>query len=233
LTHFTHNQFCPISLAADILSKKWTLLVLRELHLGASSFNYMKKGLPGISPTVLSSRLRDLIHHGIITNENHNIASKNPRYRLTKSGMATAGILEQLGNWSQTYVPAARVLEHTNPGLLLRDMARSIKTEFMPMERPTIAIIFTDQPGNLSNWLLKPEANGTMTASIDEQTGQEVDLHVMSTLEDMTAVWMGIEPLANAIRHKRITLTGNLNLKTSFEQWFGLSHFSNISKIAS
>ena len=233
MTHFTHNQFCPISLAADILSKKWTLLVLRELHLGATSFGYMKKGLPGISPTVLSSRLRDLTHHGIITNTTHDVSSKNPRYHLTKSGIATAEILQQLGSWSQSHVPAERVLEHTNAGLLLRDMARSIKTELMPEERPTIAVIFTDQPENLSSWLLKSGPNGSMEASIGEQTKQEVDLYIRSTLEDMTAVWTGIEPLTNAIRHKRINLSGNRMLKASFAKWFGLSHFSNISKIAS
>ena len=133
LTHLTHTQFCPISLASDIFSKKWTILVLRELHLGATSFMYMKKGLPSISPTVLSSRLKDLIYHGIITSSHEKPSSKAPRYHLTKAVIATWGILEQLGNWSQTHVPAANVLEHSNAGLLLIDMARTLKTQTMPI----------------------------------------------------------------------------------------------------
>ena len=232
MTHFTHGQLCPISLASDIFAKKWTILVLRELHLGATSFVYMKKGLPGISPTVRSSRLKDLIHHGIITVGSADSSSKAPRYHLTKAGIATWGILEQFGNWSQTHVPAATVLEHSNAGLLLIDIARTLKTQTMPILRPSLTVIFTDQPEGLSNWVLKSEPNGTMAAYCDEQTGQEFDLHIRSSLVDMTAVWMGIDPLSGAIRNKKITLTGNQKLKDSFAEWFSLSYFSGIKKLA-
>jgi hypothetical protein len=79
--------------------------------------------------------------------------------------------------------------------------------------------------------VLKSEPDGAMSVHCDEQTGQEFDLHIRSSLVDMTAVGMGIDPLSGAIRNKKITLIGNKKLKGSFAEWFSLSYFSGIKKL--
>lgn len=52
-----YGQFCPISKAAEVLGDKWSLLIVRELLMGASRFNNLLRGLSSISPTMLTKRL--------------------------------------------------------------------------------------------------------------------------------------------------------------------------------
>ena len=64
-----YGQFCPVAMAAEILGSRWTIPVLRELLCGSKRFNELRKGVPRMSPALLSQRLRDLEHAGIVTRE--------------------------------------------------------------------------------------------------------------------------------------------------------------------
>ena len=70
-----YSQFCPVSMAAEIICSRWTLLVLRELALGSTRFNELRRGLPSMSPALLSKRLKDLEAAGIVMR----IAAKRER----------------------------------------------------------------------------------------------------------------------------------------------------------
>ncbi len=61
-----YGQFCPIAKATEILGEKWTILIIRELIMGATRFNEFQRGLTLISPTLLSRRLESLADHGLI-----------------------------------------------------------------------------------------------------------------------------------------------------------------------
>ena len=61
-----YGQFCPIAKATEILGEKWTLLILRELLMGGTRFGELQRGLPLISPAVLSKRLKSLEESGLI-----------------------------------------------------------------------------------------------------------------------------------------------------------------------
>ncbi len=82
----SYNQFCPVSMAAEIICSRWTLLVLRELILGSTRFNELRRGLPSMSPALLSKRLKDLEAAGIVM---RTAAERDPgarEYRLTEAG---------------------------------------------------------------------------------------------------------------------------------------------------
>ncbi len=61
------GQFCPLAQATQLLCERWTLLVVRELVAGSTRFNELKKGVPLMSPTLLSARLKQLVEAGVIT----------------------------------------------------------------------------------------------------------------------------------------------------------------------
>lgn len=65
----TYGQFCPVAKAAEILSERWTPLIIRELLCHPQSFNELRNGVALISPTLLSSRLKTLEHRGIVRRE--------------------------------------------------------------------------------------------------------------------------------------------------------------------
>ena len=61
-----YRQFSSVAMAAEVLESRWTLLIVRELCLGSKHFNDIRKGVPKMSPTLLSKRLKELEWHGIL-----------------------------------------------------------------------------------------------------------------------------------------------------------------------
>ena len=70
-TRGSYGQFCPVAMAAEIICSRWTALVLRELLCGTTRFNDLRRGVPLMSPTLLSKRLKELIEAGVVTATRH------------------------------------------------------------------------------------------------------------------------------------------------------------------
>src|SRR3546814_18933955 len=65
----SYHQFCPVAKAMELLDERWTLLLLRELIMGSEHFNDLRRGLPRMSRTLLSTRLHPLAVAGIVSRE--------------------------------------------------------------------------------------------------------------------------------------------------------------------
>ena len=61
-----YGQFCPLAKAAEVLCERWTMILVRELSAGSRRFNDLRRGLPLMSPTLLSRRLRQLVDAGVV-----------------------------------------------------------------------------------------------------------------------------------------------------------------------
>ncbi len=61
-----YGQFCPVSMAAEVLCTRWTMLVVREMLYGSRRFNDLRRGVPRMSPALLSKRLKELEKAGIV-----------------------------------------------------------------------------------------------------------------------------------------------------------------------
>src|SRR5262247_438955 len=96
----TYGQFCSIARALDLLGERWTLLIVRELLCGSTRFGDIQRGIPRISRTMLSARLRALVDAGVIT-----ASAAGPAYKLTAAGTELGPIVEQLGVWGQRHLP--------------------------------------------------------------------------------------------------------------------------------
>jgi DNA-binding HxlR family transcriptional regulator len=81
----SYGQFCPVAMAAELVCTRWTPLVLRELLAGSTRFNDLRKGVPRMSPALLSTRLKELEDAGII--ERHRDPDSGGHdYHLTQAG---------------------------------------------------------------------------------------------------------------------------------------------------
>ena len=69
MTVGSYKQFCPVAMAAEVLCTRWTIVVLRELVAGSTRFNELRRGVPRMSPALLSQRLKDLEAAGIVARE--------------------------------------------------------------------------------------------------------------------------------------------------------------------
>ena len=80
-----YAQYCPIAKASEILGDRWTLLIVREMLGGASGFNELQRGLPGISRSVLTERMRSLERAEVVARRT-GPKGRTLEYRLTHAG---------------------------------------------------------------------------------------------------------------------------------------------------
>ncbi len=92
---------CPVKLAADILSGKWTTLIIRELLSGTRRYSQLQHGLLGISPKILASRLRMLEGEGLITRKIYPTVPPKTEYTLTKLGQEVEHVIRAMAKFGQ------------------------------------------------------------------------------------------------------------------------------------
>ena len=93
----------PVSIGAHLVGDRWTLLVVRELLDGATRFNDIHSGLPGLSRSLLASRLRRLERLGLVHRVPLDVGGKYVEYRLTPAGAGLSGVIQALGAWTRDW----------------------------------------------------------------------------------------------------------------------------------
>lgn len=219
-----YGQFCPVALAAEIVGSRWTMLVLREMLAGSTRFNDLRRGVPRMSPTLLSKRLKELTATGIIT-ANPAAGTRTIEYKLTKAGEDLREIIMGLGVWGQRWVESSRSLKNLDPSLLMWDMRRNLRPAALPnRKRCTIKFTYSEIKAQRKAWWLVIEGGNVDLCFIDP--GYEVDLYVKSTLRSMTSVWMGHSTVHAETRAGTIELIGDDRMARSMPEWLGLSPFA-------
>jgi DNA-binding HxlR family transcriptional regulator len=228
----SYKQFCPVAMAAEILCTRWTVVLLRELVAGSTRFNELRRGVPRMSPALLSQRLKDLEIAGIVARTASTSDSGVFEYHLTVSGRELGPIVEAFGVWGQRRIEADLSLQHLDVQLLMWDMRRNLNTTPMPRTRSVIQFVYPELSATQRSWwLLVDPQDGVDLCSIDP--GFDVDLYVSVDLRTMTAIWMGLDTVRAAVGSERMMLTGNQKLASAMQIWLGLSPFAKEQKLAS
>ena len=94
---------CPIALAAKLFGDHWTLLLLRDLEEGCRRFRALEMST-GMSPGVLSGRLRTLERAGIVIRRQYSEIPPRVEYTLTEKGRAALPIIDQLRTFGETWL---------------------------------------------------------------------------------------------------------------------------------
>jgi DNA-binding HxlR family transcriptional regulator len=98
------DQTCPVCHTAEIISGKWTLLIIRDLADGRSRFCELERSLDGISPRTLSLRLRALEAEGIVERRTYPEVPPRVEYRLTVKGEALVPLIEQMRSYGREWL---------------------------------------------------------------------------------------------------------------------------------
>lgn len=106
MTQGSYKQFCPVAMAAEILCTRWTMVLLRELIAGSTHFNELRRGVPQMSPSLLSRRLKELESAGIVARTASASEPHLLKYQLTTSGRELGPIVEAFGIWGQRWFKA-------------------------------------------------------------------------------------------------------------------------------
>lgn len=218
-----YGQFCPLAKASEVLGERWTLLIIRELAVGSETFSDVRKGVPLMSPSLLSSRLKSLEDAGIIQRQTQNA---NIRYYLTPAGEELTPILLQLGSWGHRWVRSDLSPKELDPSLLIWDMHRNMNTDFFTAKRSVIKVEFTDILSCKRFWWLVIR-NGEVDVCLKDP-GYEIDLTISTDLQTLTAVWIGDTSIMKVMREKRVTVSGSSHLRKNIAAWLGSSYFADV-----
>lgn len=223
----TYGQFCPVAQAAEVITERWTPLVIRELLLGSHRFNDLQRGVPLMSSALLAERLKSLERYGIV--ERRQIPGRRAHeYHLTQAGEELRPWVELMGVWGQRWVRRGVTPEDADPALLMWDMRRNINVERLPESRVVVYFNYRDAPKGKRSWWLVLEQREPDLCLTDPGFG--VDLTVRTDAVTMAGVWMGDLNLAGAIKSRRIVLEGPRHLKRAFPDWLKLSLFAGIER---
>lgn len=220
-----YGEFCPVSLAAETFARRWTPLIIRELLMGSTRFNDLRRGIPHISASMLSRRLGELEVAGIV--ERHDDAD-GTRYLLTDAGEELRGVVEQLGVWGRRWLPAEYREEDLDPRLLVWDIHRGIHLDRVP-ERTVIELHFYDAPVEYRAYWLVIDPLGAEVCLT--HPGGEIDLRLASDVRTLTDVWMGNTTWAAALRAGQLRLSGNSEVGRELPRWLKLSPFAEVQPV--
>jgi DNA-binding HxlR family transcriptional regulator len=223
-----YGQFCPIAKASEILAERWTFLVLRELILGSSRFNDLRRGVPLMSSSLLSQRLKFLEREGVVGRRPAQ-AGSGLEYHLTAAGRELEPVIIQLGEWGARWVRSRLGAEDLDVALLIWDMHRNVRPEHSPARRVVVAFEFTDVPQSKRRWWLVSDGKAADLCVTDP--GFEVDLLLISDLRTMTAIWVGDLSLTAALNSGALETEGPVELRRRLEAWLALSLLASIKSM--
>jgi DNA-binding HxlR family transcriptional regulator len=219
----SYGQFCPVAQAAEVLTERWTLLVVRELLMGSTRFNDLQRGVPRMSSSLLSKRLRELERSGLIVREPLE-GERGHSYRLTPAGEALGPLVVALGTWSRDHLKREIGAEEADPALLMWDMRRSVRLDRLPQERLVTFFRYRDAEEGKRAWWLVAQGDGADICFTDP--GFSIDLNVDAEARAMAEVWIGKLELGAAMRARRVKVSGPDHLVRSMPDWLGLSSFA-------
>lgn len=211
----SYRQYCPIARATEILAERWSLLIVRNLMFGATTFTDIAQGLPTMSRSMLIKRLRELESAGIIV-ATPKTKGQGSTYTLSEAGADLIGVVDSLGRWAETWVEV--LPEHTDPGFALWAWCRvQLNRDALPSGRVVVHFDFPDErQGNRFFWLL---IQGGEAEVCTTDPGGEAELHVVARSGVFIDWHRGVRSWSTAVRDGDITVTGNRSLARAFPTW--------------
>ena len=220
-----YHQFCPVSKAMELLDERWTLLVVRELLMGSERFNELRRGVPRMSPALLSRRLQQLTRAGVVDRLEE---GNDVRYVLTEAGHELRPVVEALGSWGIRWIGELGEPD-LDPKLLLWDMHRNVDTDALPDRRTVVHFSFPEAARGEREWWLVMTTDETDVC--DDDPGHEVDASVTTSVAALTRIWRGDRTWADALRDGSLAIAAPEQVRRALPSWFRLSVFAGVPRV--
>jgi len=218
------GQFCPIVMAAEILSPRWSIVILSEMMQGSTRFNELRRGIPRLSPALLSKRLKELEDWGILDRRITG-SGETPEYFLTEAAEELRPIIDAMANWTHKWIDSRMDPDHLDAQLLMWHVRRNLNPDPAPKRRTVVQFIYPELPQKERNyWMIVEPGRDVDLCSLEP--GHNVDLFINADLLSMTRAFMGQSSLEREIDRDRIVLTGDIGTERNFRKWFVQSSFA-------
>lgn len=221
-----YGQFCPVAKAMELLDERWTVLVVRELLAGSTHFNDLRRGVPKMSPTLLSKRLQTLARAGVV--ERAEVDGRTI-YTLTECGQELVGVVEALGAWSVRWMNDL-VEKDLDPSVLMWDIRRTICLDNWPRARTVLGFRLSGAPPKASSWWLVVADSGAEVCDFDP--GYDVAATVSTSLRTLTDIWRGDRSWPQAVLDGSVSIDAPSEVRRKVPSWVGQSGLAAVPRPA-
>lgn len=194
-------------------------IVLREILAGSTRFNDIQRGVPRMSPSLLSRRLSELVHAGIV--ERRPVRKgKGSEYHLTEAGEAMRPVILSMAEWAQNWSrDELTVDENLDADVLMWDMRRTVDASGIPAnDRYVAQFEFSGVPVKKRRyWLLFDRGEIDLC---QKDPGYEVGVFLHSHIRTMVQIWLGHIPVRTAVREGKLRIEGARSDVKAFQAWF-------------
>lgn len=218
------EEYCPVSIGARVIGDRWILLIVRELLTGSTRFNDIHRGLPGISRTLLSTRLGFLTRQGIVNRvPTVPAGSGHHEYVLTSAGLGLRSVIEAIGTWTVDWKLPRPAETQANVPLLLWRLHQNIDRSALPSGR--ISMEFRFPGSDPSGGWIKIDSKGSDACLGAPE--HDVDLIVTTSPHILNDLSFGYRTCANVKAAGEIRFEGPPSLERGFTSWFRTSPFAD------
>jgi DNA-binding HxlR family transcriptional regulator len=229
----SYGQFCPIAKAAEIVAERWTPLVVHELLAGSTHFSDIRRGIPLMSQTLLSQRLKELERVGVVEHRGDN--PRRREWHLTEAGRALAPVIFQLGQWGLQFAQDPLQEQDLDVLVLMWNIRRRVDPNAFGPGRHTVHFDFTDVPKGKRYWWVVNDRGSVDLCPTDP--GFPVDIYIATDIRSMIRIWFAKLTLEEAVRSDRMQIDGPRKLRNCLRSWFLLSPINmntlpNVSQVS-
>ena len=221
-----YGQFCPLAKAMELLDERWTLLVVRELLLGSRHFNDLRRGVPKMSPALLSKRLKSLTRAGVVQRDE---IDGRTTYSLTQCGQELATVVDALGSWGVRWIGELGE-QDLDPHLLMWDIRRTIPIDAWPRSRTTLAFQLDGVARKASRWWLVVAEGEADVCDFDP--GYEPAGTVQTSLRTLTRIWRGDVGWSHALLDGSVAVSGPADVGRAIPSWIGQGSLAAVPRPA-
>lgn len=222
-----YGQFCPLSMAAEFLCTRWTMLILREMVFGSTSFNDISRGVARMSRTLLSKRLKELIKLRLVERVG-SLSSNHTKYILTPAGKALSNVVFSMADWGQEWLEVDLALEDIECDHLMWSIRRKAQVHPALPNPFIVEFDLTDQPKkHQKSWLVFED--GQIDLCIIDR-GFDINVQIQATAATLTKVWMGWADFHKEVTSGTLKLYGLKKYTSIAHLWLGESRVAKIKK---
>jgi DNA-binding HxlR family transcriptional regulator/putative sterol carrier protein len=207
----SYGQYCGVARALELVGERWTLLIVRDLLVGPRRFTDLRHGLPRIPTNVLSERLKELEHAGIVQRRMLPRPAASVVYELTEYGSQLDDVLMRFGVWG------AQSLGQPRPGEIMTadSMVMALRSTFVPAAAHGLQVSFELHLGEI---IIHARIDGpSITVAEGPLAGADLIIEAGPAVKDLMT---GDVNPGEAIASGSVRLAGNEALLARFVELF-------------
>jgi DNA-binding HxlR family transcriptional regulator len=213
------GEYCPYAKAVEHLGDRWSLLIVKELAMhGSRGFNALATGLPGVSRSVLTRRLRKLEELSLIARDPF-AGSRTSPYRLAPAGEQLVPTLLSLDSWARRWVPEDPALAQRDPDVITFWLANRVDPTRLP-ERQAVVVLDIGEAPTKRHWLVLVRDAPPSICLEDPGLAADRYVYVEADAAALYPISRGLREWTEAIAKHSVRLYGEPVLVKALPSWF-------------